>query len=62
MKRRNDIQNLTYLGFEQYIIQMCYHGFKKKGFSSLTPGQKILELITHIKNSTFKKGGNIDMF
>jgi hypothetical protein len=41
---------------------MCYHGFKKQGSLSLTPGQKILHLITHIKNSTFNKGGNIDMF
>jgi hypothetical protein len=41
---------------------MCYHGFKKQGFSSSTPGQKILKLILHIRDSTFKKGGNTDMF
>jgi len=41
---------------------MCYHGYKKQGVNNLSPGQKILSLITHIKNSTFKKGGNIDMF
>lgn len=38
---------------------MCYYGYKKANSNSLTPGQKILKLINHIKDYTFKQGGNI---
>ena len=62
MKRKNDLQNLTYLGFEEYIFQMCNYGYNKSGYAHVPPGQKILMMINQIKETTLKKGGNIELF
>ena len=62
MKRKNDLENLTYLGFEEYIVQFCIFAYNKIGVSYLSPGQKILRLIHQFKSITEEKGGNIDMF
>ncbi len=59
MKRKNDLQNLTYLGFEEYILQVCNYGYSKIGFSHLTPGQKLIMFIQQLKLVTTEKGGNI---
>ena len=52
MKRKNDLQNLTYLGFEEYIMQVCNYGYSKIGFSHLTPGQKVNIFINQLKKIT----------
>ena len=62
MKRKNDVQHLTYLGFEEYILQLCIHGYGKMGYSHLPPGQQIRMFISSLKTSTSQKGGNVDIF
>ncbi len=62
MKRKQDIQNLTYLGFEEYIVQFCIYAYSKIGVSSLSPGQKVAKLIGQFKKVTEEKGGNVEMF
>jgi hypothetical protein len=62
MKRKNDLQNLTYLGFEEYILQMCNYGFGKIGYSHVPPGQKLRIFIRRLKKVTAKNGGNTDLF
>lgn len=62
MKRRNDLQNLTYLGFEEYIFQMCNYGYGKSGFAHCPPGQKIRMFIKQLRDMTAQRGGNIDLF
>lgn len=62
MKRKNDWQNLTYLGFEEYIVQFSYYSYNKLGFTTFSPGQKVRKLIIQFQEITQKKGGNIDMF
>lgn len=62
MKRKNDLQNLTYLGFEEYIFQMCNYGFNKSGYAHIPSGQKIQMMIQQIKTVTENRGGNIDLF
>lgn len=59
MKRKNDLQNLTYLGFEEYIVQYCIYSYNKIGLSSLSPGQKVTKFIEKLKQRTSQKGGNI---
>ncbi len=49
MKRKNDLQNLTYLGFEEYIVQFCIVAYDKLGMTSLSPGQKVSKLINQLK-------------
>lgn len=62
MKRRNDLQNLTYLGFEEYIFQICSYGYGKNEYPHVPPGQKIRLFIKQLKDITTKNGGNIDLF
>lgn len=62
MKRKNDLQNLTYLGFEEYIFQLCNYGYGKTGYSHLPPGQKVRLFIQQLKHVTAQKGGNVDLF
>ena len=45
MKRKNDIQNLTYIGFEEFIIQSAIIGYSKTGYGHLSPGNQLLLLI-----------------
>lgn len=52
MKRKHDLQNLTFLGFEQYIIQFCIFAYNKIGISNLSPGQKVNKLIQQFKKVT----------
>ena len=62
MKRKNDLQNLTYLGFEEYLFQACNYGYSKIGFAHLTPGQRMLMFIHKLKQVTGEKGGNVELF
>ena len=62
MKRKHDLQNLSYLGFEEYIVQFCIYAYNKIGASSLSPGQKVARLICQLKKVTEEKGGNVEMF
>jgi hypothetical protein len=50
--RRNDLHNLTYTGFEEYIVQICSFGYSRLGYTSASPGHKIHLLISHLKNIT----------
>lgn len=49
MKRKNDLQNLTYLGFEEYIVQFCISAYDKLGMTNLSPGQKVSKFINQLK-------------
>ena len=62
MQRKNDLLNLTYLGFEEYVVQMCYFGYLKIGYGHLSPGQKLMMFIKKLKEVTEEKGGNTEMF
>lgn len=62
MKRKSDLQYLTYLGFEEYIVQLCHYGYGKQGFDHVPPGQKLMMMIRQLKKVTGEKGGNIDLF
>jgi hypothetical protein len=44
-KRKNDIQFLTYNGFEDFILQSAIIGYSKQGFSHIPPGQQLLMFI-----------------
>lgn len=62
MNRKNDLQNLTYLGFEWYIIQFCIIGYARLGMTALSPGQKLGKFLTQMREVTKGKGGNIEIF
>ena len=62
MKRKTDNQNLTYLGFEEYIFQAFNYGYSKIGFAHLSPGQRIMLFLNQLKNVTAEKGGNVELF
>lgn len=49
MNRKNDLQNLTFLGFEQYIIQYCIIAYDQLGMTALSPGQKVGKFLTQMK-------------
>ena len=59
MKRKNDLQNLTYLGFEEYLFQICNFGYNKLGYEHIPPGQKLMMFIRQLKHITGEKGGNV---
>lgn len=52
MKRKTDLQNLTYLGFEEYIFQSCAFGYGKNGYDHLPPGKKLMTFINQLKKIT----------
>ena len=61
-KRKTDTQNLTYLGFEEYLFQASNYGYSKIGFASLSPGQRLILFINQLKKVTAEKGGSIELF
>lgn len=61
MKRKSDLQNLTYLGFEEYLIQLCNYGYGKN-YGHVPIGQQIRLFINQLKKMTNLRGGNIDIF
>lgn len=52
---------MTYLGFEEYILQYCYIAFGKQ-YPQNPPGRQILHLVEHLRSITGAKGGSTDMF
>ena len=62
MKRKNDLQNLTFQGFEEFIIQMCHYAYGKAGFIHIPPSQQILKFIEQIRSVTASKGGSTIIF
>ena len=52
MKRKNDIQFLTYEGFEDFLLQVAVIGFGKMGFSHLPPGRLLQMLVDKLKKVT----------
>jgi hypothetical protein len=51
-KKKNDPQNLSYPGFEDYIIQICYYGYGKFNYPHLPPGRQIMLFIDQLKKVT----------
>lgn len=41
MKRKNDIQYLSYEGFEDFILQAAVLGYSKGGYAHLPPGKML---------------------
>jgi hypothetical protein len=62
LKRKSDIQFLTYNGFEDFILQSAIIGYSKQGFSHLPPGQQLLLFIEQLKKITKEKSGSIEIF
>lgn len=62
MKRKNDLQNLTYLGFEQYLLQICHFGYNRYGYSHLPPALHLKMFIDQIRGVTGSRGGSTEMF
>ena len=60
-KRKNDPGNLTYLGFEEYIIQFCFIAYKKEHPQN-SPGRQVMQFIEDIRRVTASRGGSVDMF
>lgn len=58
MKRKNDLQNLTYLGFEEFIIQICHYIYGKSGFVHLPPSQHLMKFLELVRSVTAAKGGS----
>ena len=52
MKRKNDIQFLTYEGFEDFLLQVAVIGFSKMGFSHLPPGRLLQMFVDKLKKVT----------
>ena len=62
MKRKTDNQNLTYLGFQQYIFQASNYGYSKIGYANLSPGQRLGLFLNQLKKVTGQKGGSVELF
>ena len=62
MKRKNDIQFLTYEGFEDFLMQVAVIGFGKMGYSHLPPGRLLQMFVDKLKKVTKQKTGNSDIF
>lgn len=62
LKRKNDIQCLTYSGFEDFILQSAIIGYSKQGYSHIPPGQQLLLFIEQLKKITKEKSGSIEIF
>ena len=62
MKRKNDIQFLTYEGFQEYLLQVSMAGYGRTGYGHLPPG-KILQLfVDQLKKITKDKSGSVEIF
>ena len=62
LKRKNDIQNLNYNGFEEFILQSAILGYSKAGHGHLSPGNQLLLLIEQLKKITKEKAGSVQIF
>lgn len=62
MKRRNDPQNLTYLGFEQYLLQLSFFAYSRLGYSHVPPARQLALLLEQIRSITASKGGATEIF
>lgn len=45
MRRRNDPQNLTYLGFEQYLLQLSFFAYSRLGYPHVPPARQLALLL-----------------
>ncbi len=45
MKRKNDPQNLTYPGFQEYIAQLCCYSYSKLDYPHIPSGRQVLLFI-----------------
>lgn len=41
MKRKHDSQNLTYLGFEEYLLQLSCFAYSRAGYSHIPPARQL---------------------
>ena len=62
MKRRNDLQNLTFAGFEDFILQVVVLGYARMGYAHLPPAQQLRMLLEQLKKVTKEKSGSIEIF
>jgi hypothetical protein len=60
-RRRNDPGNLTYLGFEEYLLQFCFLGYQKEHPQN-PPGRQVMLMIEQIRRVTASRGGSVDLF
>ena len=59
MKRKNDIQNMIYSGFEEFILQMVVLSYSRQGYSHIPPGQQLRMFLDQLKKVTKEKSGSV---
>ena len=62
MKRRSDVQNLIYVGFEEFILQVAVIGYSRQGYPHLPPGQHLRLFLEQLKKVTREKSGSTEIF
>lgn len=62
--RHNDLLNLTYLGFEDFILQMCVYLYNKpqEGLYHSPPVRHLKQFLEQLKTTTQQRNGSIDLF
>jgi hypothetical protein len=58
MKRKHDPQNLTYLGFEDYLLQLSCFAYSRLGYCHVPPARQLALLLDQIRSITGSKGGS----
>jgi hypothetical protein len=62
MKRKHDPQNLTYLGFEDYLLQLSCYAYSRLGYAHIPPARQLALFLEQVRAVTASKGSNTDIF
>jgi hypothetical protein len=62
MKRRTDPQNLTYQGFEAYLLQLSHFAYSRLGYSHVPPARQLGIFLEQIRSISGSRGANTDIF
>lgn len=61
-RRKHDPHNLTYSGFEEYLMQISVLLYGRQGYPHLPPSRQLAQLIDQLRTVTANGGGSTDMF
>lgn len=62
--KHNDLLNLSYLGFEEFVVQFCLYLYNKpeEGYYHSPPVRHLRQFVLQLKKTTQERNGSTDLF
>ncbi len=61
-RRKHDPHNLTFAGFEEYLLQLSVLLYGRQGYPHLPPSRQLALLLQHLRTVTAGSGSSTDIF